>query len=134
MITIERVYLETETLGSMYDENGDFLCKTMELPWRDNQRSISCIPEGVYKVIKQPPKEGRPYPYFRLPNVPGRSGILIHRITYVTGLKGCIGVGGAFKDLNNDQIPDMINSSVTLQKLIEVLPDEFELLIKKKGD
>lgn len=131
-VYILRVYLPTETLGGMYLEDGSFLAKTLELPWKENQRSISCIPEGTYDVIKQPPKEGRNYPYFRLLDVPNRSGILIHRITYVSGLKGCIGVGGAFKDLNNDSVPDIINSAVTLQKLIDTLPDSFKLTIKKK--
>lgn len=131
-LILERVYLPTETLGSIYDEDGSFLAKSMELPWKDNQRSVSCIPEGTYRVIKQPPKADRPYWYFRLPNVPGRSGILIHRISYVSGLKGCIGLGGAFKDLNNDCVPDMINSSVTLKKLVETLPDEFLITIRKK--
>lgn len=130
-IRLERVYLATETLGSLYDEEGTMLAKTMELAWKNNQRSISCIPEGVYDVIKQPPKESRPYPYFRLPNVPGRSGILIHKISYVSGLKGCIGVG-EFADLNNDGVPDMIKSGVTLQRLIETLPDEFVINIVKK--
>lgn len=127
---IRRVYLATETLGSFF-VNDVMICKTMELPLRDNRRSVSCIPEGVYRVIKQPPKESRPYPYFRLPEVPGRSGILIHRITYVSGLKGCIGVG-KFKDLNGDGIPDMIRSGEALQELIDLLPDEFELFITKK--
>lgn len=129
---IERVYLPTETLGSLYDADGSLICKTMELPWRNNKRLISCIPEGTYRVIKQPPKPGRNYPYFRLPDVPGRSGILIHRITYVSGLKGCIGVGQAFKDLNGDEIPDIIGSSITLQNMIDTMPDEFMLTIKKK--
>lgn len=129
---IERVYLPTETLGSMYYSDGTLICKTMELPWKDNKRGISCIPEGTYKVIKQPPKADRNYWYLRFVNVPGRSGILIHRITYVKDLKGCIGVGGAFKDLNGDDVPDMVESSKTLQKMIETLPDEFMLTIKKK--
>lgn len=131
-LILERVYLKTETLGSLYFY-GKLLCKTMELPWRDNRRSISCIPEDVYLVIKQPPKESRPYPYFRLPNVPGRSGILIHKISYVSGLKGCIGVGKEFKDLNNDGVPDMIRSGEALQELIDLLPDQFELEIRKKS-
>ena len=130
-LRLERVYLQTETLGSLY-RDGVLLCKTMELPWKNNQRSISCIPEATYKVIKQPPKESRPYPYFRIPNVPGRSGILIHRISYVSGLKGCIGVGKEFKDLNGDGVPDMIRSGEALQELINVLPEEFELEIVKK--
>jgi hypothetical protein len=131
-VVIERVYLPTETLGSMFI-NGEFACKTMELPWKDNQRSISCIPEGTYKVIKQPPKEGRPYPYFRLPNVPGRSGILIHKISYVSGLKGCIGVGMEFSDLNKDGVPDIVRSGEALTMLINKLPDEFTIVIRKKS-
>ena len=35
---IERVYLPTETLGSWYDDLRNMVCKTMELPWRNNQR------------------------------------------------------------------------------------------------
>lgn len=140
-VVIERVYLPTETLGSMYIETKldprpmayEFLCKTMELPWKDNKRSISCIPEGEYRVIKQPPKADRPYHYFRLPKVPGRSGILIHRISYVSGLKGCIGVGMAFQDLNNDEVPDIIRSTEALNMLIDTLPDEFTLAIRKKA-
>lgn len=131
-LTLKRVYLPTETLGSIYNEQGDLICKSMELPWRDNKRSISCIPEGSYHVIKQPPKETRPYPYFRLPNVQGRSGILIHRITYVKDLRGCIGVGGRFVDWNNDGVPDMADSSKKLQWMVDNLPDEFELVITKK--
>jgi len=130
-LRIERVYLPTETLGSLY-EGDTLLAKTMELPWRDNKRAISCIPEGTYTVIKQPSKESRPYPYFRLPNVKGRSGILIHRITYVKDLKGCIGVGGRFVDLNRDGVPDLVDSSKKLQWLIDNLPETFELEITKK--
>jgi len=131
-LTLERVYLPTETLGSIYDENKQLICKTMELPDKGNARSISCIPEGTYKVIKQLPKVGRDYPYFRLPSVPGRSGILIHKITFVKDLKGCIGVGGRFQDLNNDGVPDMVESGKTLQHMIDTLPDEFLLKITKK--
>lgn len=130
-LVLERVYLDAETLGSLY-RNGVMLCKTMELPWKQNQRSISCIPENTYLVIKQPPKETRPYPYFRLPNVTGRSGILIHKISYVSGLKGCIGVGKEFKDLNKDGVPDIIRSGEALQELIDLLPDAFELEIRAK--
>ena len=139
--TIERVYLPTETLGSFYDDsNRNMIAKTMELPWRNNQRDnlntpeneASCIPEGVYVVRKNPPKESRPYGYFRFDHVPGRSGILIHRITYVKDLLGCIGVGGRFQDLNKDGVPDMVESSKKLEWMYQNLPDVFELEIRKK--
>lgn len=129
---LKRVKLPTQTLGSIYDAGGNLICKTMELPWKENKRSISCIPEGTYLVVKQPPKPGRDYPYFRLPNVEGRSGILIHRITYVKDLRGCIGVGSRFFDLNKDGEPDMVESSKKLQWMIDNLPDKFELVISTK--
>lgn len=134
---LERVYLPTETLGSIYDSNRDIICKTMELPWRDNRRSAnsilaSCIPEGTYMVRKEPAKPWRDYVHFRLINVPGRDGILIHKITYVKDLLGCIGVGGKHVDLNKDGVPDMVESTKTLEIMASKLPNEFVLEIKKK--
>ncbi len=129
---LERVYLPTETLGSIYGPHGGLVAKTMELPWLQNRRAVSCIPEDEYLVIYQPPKPGREYEYFRLPDVKDRSGILIHRITFVKDLKGCIGVGGKHVDLNKDGVPDMIESSKTLQEMIDTMPKEFRLLIEKK--
>jgi len=141
---IERVYLPTETLGSWYDKNRVIICKTMELPWRENKSAAtsaeaSCVPEGIYTVRKNPPKEDRPYGYFRFDYVPGRrvnalgkSHILVHRITYVKDLLGCVGVCGKFYDINKDGVPDAIESGVTLQKMYDTLPDAFQLEIKKK--
>jgi hypothetical protein len=129
-VVIERVYLTTETLGSWY-VNGEMICKTMELPWRNNQKGLSCFPEGTYTVIREAESNHHKYPHFRVLDVPGRDGILVHKITYVSGLKGCIGVG-EFKDLNGDNVPDMINSGLNLQKLYDMLPDKFQLTVKEK--
>lgn len=72
---------------------------SMELPWRDNLNSLSCIPEGVYTVaIRKSPKYGKVY---HVKNVPGRSYILIHPLNvagniemgYKTESEGCIGLG-----------------------------------------
>ena len=139
MIEVKRVYLPTETLGSLFMD-GVMLCKTMELPWKDNKRGISCIPEGSYEVTKEQPisvndpqgRKKREYWHFRIHNVPGRSGVLIHKITYVKDLQGCIGVGMDFKDFNKDGVPDMADSTKALQKLVDTLPDKFTLTITKK--
>jgi Family of unknown function (DUF5675) len=136
--TLERVYLENQTLGSIYDENRELICKTVELPYRNNQRSIdaskaSAIPEGIYPVKKNPPKPARNYGYFRLSNTEPRQGILIHRITNTEDLRGCIGVGTRFSNIDNDQEYEMLSSGVKLQWMYDNLPDEFELEIKKKA-
>lgn len=130
---IDRIYLETETLGSWYPfRSSVVLCKTMELPWVGNKRSISCIPEGIHRCVREAFTVKHPYPHFRLPDVEGRSGILVHKITFVKDLRGCIGVGQAFKDLNRDGVPDMVRSTLALQELYETCPDEFYLLIQGK--
>lgn len=131
ILILERVYLADRTLGSIY-RNGELICKTLELPWKDNKRGISCIPETSYLVIKQIPKPDRPYPYFRLPNVPGRSGILIHRGTNPTHSKGCILVARRFKDIETD-FPSLAESADKLTWMTNNLPDSFELEIRKKS-
>lgn len=147
-ITHERVYLPTETLGSWYDENHEVLCKILELPWKDNQRNISCFPEGRYRVTKEQPipednlgttdvdesggRRPRNYWHFRIHDVPGRSGILVHRITFVKDLLGCQGVGSRFVDLNKDGILDVEGSRKKLEWLVYTLPNEFYLNVTKK--
>lgn len=135
--TLERVYLEEQTLGSIYDENRELICKTIELPWRNNQRSpdpekASCVPEGIYPVIKQLPKPSRNYPYFRLKNTAPREGILIHRITNTEGLLGCIGVCSRFENIDSDPEYEGVESGKKLQWMVDNLPNEFLLEIKKK--
>lgn len=145
---IERTYTPNYTIGEWYDDNGIMICKTLELPWLDNKRDdprtpeneASCIPEGVYTVTKEKPippddpqgRRYRPYGHFRLHNVPGRSGILVHRITFVKDLKGCIGVGSKFSDINKDGVPDMLESSKTLESMYKSFPEVFKLRIEMK--
>lgn len=47
-------------------------------------------------------------------------------------LRGCLGVGMNFKDLNGDDILDMVESTAALHKLVEILPDKFILRIQEK--
>lgn len=129
-LVLERVYLFDRTLGSIY-RGSELICKTLELPWKDNKRSISCIPEGLYKVIKQPPKKDRPYPYFRLLSVPKRSGILIHRGINPAHSKGCILAASRFVNIET-KAPTLSDSGAKLTWMTNNLPDEWELLIRAK--
>lgn len=128
---LERVYLSDRTLGSLIDDNGEVIAKTLELPWINNARRTSCIPEGTYQVIKEPPKADRPYTYFRLLDVPGRSGILIHRGIKPIHSKGCILVGSRFAEVNTNT-PILESSTIKMDWLGANLPDNFNLTITKK--
>jgi len=128
-IEIKRTYEPNATYGyaTLLGEGVSMQFKTLELPWLDNQRRISCIPEGVYQVMKHiSPKFGKT---FFLPDVPNRSEILIHKGNYTRDTLGCILPGSKFKDIDGDTLPDVIESGQTMNTLWRLLPNEFEIEI-----
>ena len=105
-----------------------FKCYTLELPYKDNKKRISCIEQGTYQVIKHnSPKFGK---CFWLQNVENRSEILIHRGNYHFDVFGCILVGDGLVDLNKDGNLDVTNSVKVMNKLLELLPNKFEMEIR----
>lgn len=105
-----------------------FECKTLELPWKDNQKKISCIPKGTYKVVKRSSEKYKEH--FHITNVPNRDYILIHPANKRDDLLGCIAPGDSYKDISGDGKVDVLNSKTTLAKLYKLLPDEFNLTIE----
>jgi hypothetical protein len=73
---VRTVTSDQGTEGFLTELIRDFCVEHLELPWRDNKRSISCIPAGEYIVkIRQSPKYGKIY---WVTKVPDRTWILIH--------------------------------------------------------
>ena len=65
------------------------VCNTIELPWLQNERNVSCIPEGRYELRKRFIKKFGLH--LLVVDVPDRSWILIHPANDAkTQLKGCI--------------------------------------------
>lgn len=65
------------------------VCNTIELPWLQNQRNVSCIPEGRYELRKRFIKKFGLH--LLVVDVPDRNWILIHPANDAkTQLKGCI--------------------------------------------
>lgn len=123
-ITLKR-FLQNEhgTLGHLILK-GFPLCATLEDPWNNNARNISCIPPGEYQCV---PHSGARYQnVWRLENVPGRQVILIHQGNSTNDTRGCILVGerhapGQFW---------LTNSRATLSMLRVTLPQRFNLKIE----
>ena len=83
-----RTYYPDGTNGELL-LNGDRLCSTIELPWKNNEPKVSCIPEGEYELKKRYSKKFGEH--FILVNVPERSYILLHPANdALKELKGCI--------------------------------------------
>jgi hypothetical protein len=75
VLVLKRTYFPKGTQGVL-EWKGTLVCYTIELPWLNNQRRISCIPEGEYLLEqRRSPKFGW---HLHLQNVPGRDLILIH--------------------------------------------------------
>lgn len=123
---------ELQTLGELYVlgkyNQSIYSCVTLELPWLDNRKYFSCIPEGTYVAEKHTsPKFDKS---FWIKNVPNRSEILIHKGNYYYDIKGCIIPGRNFTDINNDNFLDVTYSTDTIKDLYRILPDKFEIIIE----
>lgn len=119
-----------QTVGKLY-VSGDqhYTCDTLERPFKNNEKGVSCIPSGRYICGKLAPTEAIPYPHIAVYNVPGRDGIRIHSGNLFSHSRGCILVGKGYADINKDGQKDVLSSKQTLIELMNVLPDEFTLHI-----
>jgi hypothetical protein len=122
------------TYGSLLVFDGNkklFEGKTIELPDKGNQKEISCIPEGIYDLIKT--KSEKFGDAFVVANVPNRTAIMMHVGNYAAGKQidthGCILPGLAFADLNKDGIQDVVQSTDAMKKLNDILPQISKLYV-----
>jgi len=85
---LQRNYHKKGTNGNLYI-NGAFFCHTIELPWKENAKQVSCIPEGVYNISKRFSKKYGSH--MLIENVPDRDLVLIHPANNaLKELMGCI--------------------------------------------
>jgi hypothetical protein len=71
--------------------NGDRICYTLELGWRENKQGVSSIPAGTYGALLR--YDHSDHWRMELTNVPGRSHIQIHIGNTPSDTQGCILVG-----------------------------------------
>jgi len=125
-ITIDSKSFDDCTIGRLKYKG--FQCLTLELPWLGNKPNVSCIPKGLYRARKHvSPHNGD---VIEIVDVWDRTHIQVHSGNYTSQILGCILVGDSIKDINNDGVLDVTNSKATLKKLLAVLPNEFQLMIK----
>jgi hypothetical protein len=87
-LSLERFcYSPTGVFGSMMVDGA--MLWTVERPWLDNARWISCIPAGTYRCGPRRYFRGG-YDAIEVRDVPGRSFILFHKANLPEQLGGCI--------------------------------------------
>lgn len=132
-VELKRIYkCDKQVLGIMtlFDDLSFpyYEVRTLELPDKENQKEISCIPCGEYEVVKRYSEKYKDH--FHILNVPNRDYILIHNANFVRQLKGCIAVGFSHSDIDGDGLRDVTESKKTLKALNKQLPDKFNLIIE----
>jgi hypothetical protein len=87
-LVLVRKYDTSGTNGSVFIGN-ELICHSIELPWKINQKRISCVPEGRYELVKRYSAKFKWH--LMLMNVPERAYVLIHPANDAQKeLKGCI--------------------------------------------
>lgn len=100
MIRLVRfAHLASAEVGVLLADSVEVRIWSLELPWLDNRRDISCIPAGMYKLRRWSSVRHR-VALEVVGEEPKRSDVLIHPLNKPSESRGCIGlgleVGGSF--------------------------------------
>jgi hypothetical protein len=88
ILFLTRTYFPEGTNGKLMCE-GKLLCNTIELPWKNNEKRVSCIPEGRYFIRKRYSQKFNWH--LEVVDVQNRSYILFHPANNaLKELNGCI--------------------------------------------
>ena len=108
--------------------NKKVFCATLELPYNDNKRNVSCIPYGFYTCEKtHSAKFGT---VFEIMDVPNIDNILFHAGNTINDIEGCIIVAQYHGKLKDDRA--VLNSGKTYKSFMNTLKDanECDLIIR----
>ena len=116
---LHRTYFKEGTNGALFI-NQQFLGFTIELPWLDNKRNISCIPEGSYELKARFSEKFKHH--LHLVNVKDRNLILIHPANdALKELEGCISPVTQLTGIGKG-----LSSRLLLQKIVASCYQAFE--------
>ena len=88
VLVLSRTYFPDGTNGKL-EREGKFICYTIELPWINNEKRVSCIPEGEYLLRKRYSRKFQWH--IEVVDVKNRSFILLHPANNAQKeLNGCI--------------------------------------------
>ena len=131
LLIIRDTFTEQSTIGELF-LNGERMCDTLENPFINNERNISCIPEGEYKVRLRLARESatRDYLHLLVQDVPNRDYILFHRGNSAKDTSGCILVGlGSQQDFVQNSTLAM---DLLMKEIINLGGVNINLIIKNK--
>ena len=131
LLIIRDTFTKESTIGELF-LNGERMCDTLENPYINNERNISCIPEGVYKVRLRLARESatRDYLHLLVQDVPNRDWILFHRGNSAKDTRGCIllGLGTQHNVVQNSRLA----MDLLMKEIVNLGGTNINLIIKNK--
>ncbi len=129
VLLLTRNYFPYGTNGKLECE-GKLICNTIELPWKNNETRVSCIPEGKYFIKKRYSQKFQWH--LEIENVQNRSLILFHPANNaLQELNGCI---APVTKLSGPGLGLMSRKAfITLKRLVYIVLDtneSVELIVK----
>ena len=123
-LKLVRVHVaENDTLGLLYI-NGHFAAVTMEDEYRQVKvQGETCIPEGTYELrLRYSPKFTPRYKHemIEICDVPGFSGILVHRGNTEKDTAGCLLVGNVMR-FNPDGTSRIEESTLAYNRIYPII-------------
>jgi hypothetical protein len=131
LLLLRDTFSENSTIGELF-LNGERMCDTLENPYINNEKRISCIPEGEYKVRLRTARESatRDYVHLLVEDVPNRDYILFHRGNSAKDTSGCILVGlGSQQDFVQNSTLAM---DLLMKEILNLGGTNINLIIKNR--
>ncbi len=129
--TVRRNALAPVTTGTCELRLGPIVvyrAHTLELPWRNNESRVSCIPAGEYDA-KLTMSNRFKVLLWEILGVPDRSGIRIHAANYGHELAGCIALGMQSVDMDKDGKMDIARSREAMRLLHQSCGDHKQMRV-----
>ena len=131
LLLIRDTFTEESTIGELF-LNGERMCDTLENPYINNERRISCIPAGQYKVRLRTARESasRDYLHLLVQEVTNRDWILFHRGNSAKDTSGCVlvGLGSQQNFVQNSRLA----MDLLMKEIINLGGTNINLIIKNK--
>ena len=110
--------------GALIYKNKPILV-TLELPWKENKRRVSCVPAGIYHTSKMYSHKFK-IELFVLHDVPDRDLIELHIGNTLINTEGCILLGKVF----NVNGPGILHSKLAFDYFMGLMAEKFTITIK----
>lgn len=98
---------------------------TLELPWKDNKKDISCIPPGTYHATKMFSEKFQKV-VFVLHDVPGRDFIEFHIGNKIKDTLGCVLLGSEYSRTDYA----VVESRLAFDDFMIRMPETWSVTIK----